>query len=252
MISARLVLLKEFISDLNRWRECDRSSSESREIRTKLNMNLLAARNAVYEAGALQLVTVSPPPAVGGLVHQNLDPFENLFKNFWGISMVSTAIDCVEQAIGVYEHLLSNKGLIKLPSRESIDVETAIERALRPYFRHKKPESEKEVQDAIENILISIGISYSREKEAVEVGAKSFIPDFTIHEYDLAIEVKLATDKHKPNKIQEEITADIGAYLTKWKRVLIVIYDLGVISDPYRFRHENMKLFGVSMIIIKH
>ena len=39
---------------------------------------------------------------------------------------------------------------------------------------------------------------------------------------------------------------------TKWKNLLVVFYDNGVIDDPYKFRKENLKHFGVSVIIIKH
>jgi hypothetical protein len=64
--------------------------------------------------------------------------------------------------------------------------------------------------------------------------------------------VKLATEKHSPSAIQEEIAADITAYKTRWKHLLFVIYDTGVIADPYQMRRENMRLFGVSVVIIKH
>ena len=55
-----------------------------------------------------------------------------------------------------------------------------------------------------------------------------------------------------PSQIQEEINADISAYKTKWKNLLFVIYDLGVINDPYKFQTENIKLFGISVRVIKH
>lgn len=68
----------------------------------------------------------------------------------------------------------------------------------------------------------------------------------------LAIEVKLAKKGHSASAIQEKIATDISAYHTRWKQIMLVIYDLGGISDPYQLRHENMRLFGVSVIVIKH
>ncbi|WP_198284702.1 PD-(D/E)XK nuclease domain-containing protein [Beggiatoa alba] len=72
-----------------------------------------------------------------------------------------------------------------------------------------------------------------------------------MQDLDLAIEVKLAKEKHNEAKIQEELNADISGYGTKWKNLLVVIYDLGCIADPYRLRQENQKHFGITMVIIK-
>lgn len=68
----------------------------------------------------------------------------------------------------------------------------------------------------------------------------------------LAIEVKLAKEGHGASNIQEEMNADITAYKTKWKRLMFVIYDLGVIADPHRMIRENQRLFGISVLVIKH
>jgi hypothetical protein len=64
--------------------------------------------------------------------------------------------------------------------------------------------------------------------------------------------VKFTNDKHSASKAQEEISADIAAFKTKWSRVLVVIYDVGAIDDPQRMRDDNMKHFGVSVLIVKH
>ena len=84
------------------------------------------------------------------------------------------------------------------------------------------------------------------------MGGKAFCPDFVVEDLDLAIEVKLAKHGHNAAKIQEEITADMAAYRTRWQRMLVIIYDLGEISDPYGFRRENAKHFGVSVMVVKH
>jgi hypothetical protein len=134
----------------------------------------------------------------------------------------------------------------------SIDIEAAIERALRPTFHSNPPSSEREVQDAVETILNALGIIFVREKEVAPVGPRAFHPDFTVPDIELAIEVKLATVTHSASAIQEEIAADISAYRTKWRHLLFVIYDNGVITDPYQMRRENMQHFGVNVVIVKH
>jgi len=75
-----------------------------------------------------------------------VDPLDNLFDDIYNSSVVPQALDSIEQAIGVFEHFLEDDGLIRMPSKETIDIETAIERALRPTFRSDPPKSEREVQ----------------------------------------------------------------------------------------------------------
>ena len=248
----RIKLLNEFISLLHEYLNQNTNNTEKAKIKSKINKNIIAVRSIVNDAGTNVRMVLSPPRIVGGPVAKNIDPFDMIFESWYGESFIPKIIEIIEQAIGVYENLYRNTGFINLSKHEVIDIENAINRALRPSFREKQPSSEIEVQDAIENILNSIGISFSREKENSVVGQRAFIPDFVVNDLDLAIEVKLATQKHDTSAIQEEITSDITAYKTKWKHILFIIYDNGVIIDPYKFRLENMKLFGVSVIVIKH
>ena len=41
-----------------------------------------------------------------------------------------------------------------------------------------------------------IGVEFEREKEMAPVGAKGYVPDFTVASLDLAMEIKLANEKH--------------------------------------------------------
>lgn len=250
-LAARLELLEEYHAQLSKY---FRSSTEAERthLKTYLNRNLIAVRAAVIEAGTLQHVTVSPPPAVGGVVGRQLDPFSNLFISFWGTSLIPAALDSIEQAIGVYEHLSRDTGLLHLPSRQTIEIEAAIERALRPSFRRSPPSQERDVQDAVEVILQSLGVQYSREKEVATVGERAFVPDFSVNDEDLAIEVKYAREGRALSSLQEELAADIAAFLTRWSRLLVVVYDHGVIADPYTFRRSHMTHFGVTVVVVKH
>ncbi len=251
LIEKRIKLLSDFHKSLKLWFRGDLTDEQRSEHRSYLNKNLIAVRTAVREARTSGSVTIMPP-ALGGVVMPNMDPFANLFTDFYGLSLAPTALESIEQAIGVYEHIQSDSGLIKLNPKAAIDIESAIERALRPSFRDTQPKLEKEVQDAIENILNSLGIEFTRERDTTSVGGKYYKPDFVVESLDLAIEVKLAKIGNGVAKIQEDINADISAYRTKWKNLLFVIYDLGVITDPYKFQTDNIKLFGVSVRVIKH
>lgn len=255
----RIRLLEDFYKILDEYYSEKDSYEKKRALRSKLNRNLVAVKNAVIEAGTHRYNYET----VNGINMGNyLDPFDNLFmfeNSLRSIENIiaegdfqSNILNQIEQAIGVYEYVQSESSLVTLNSKEAIDIESAIERALRPTFRNNQPKSEKEVQDAIENILNALGVDFTRDREVTSVAGKAFKPDFIVGKIDLAVEVKLAKDGHGIAKIQEEINADISAYRTKWKNLLFVIYDLGVINDPYQFRKDNIKLFGVSVIIIKH
>lgn len=251
-LEKRLTLLRQFRILAKRWFNGDYEDNEKDKLRSEINRDLIAVRQLVLDAGTMRLVTVGPPPAIGGMMVKNADPFQNFFNDFWGMSLIPTTIDCIEQAAGVFQHMLEHPGLIQIQKKETIDIEMALERALRPSFRKEKPASERDVQDGVENVLNALGIEFEREREVAPVAGKKFIPDFTVQSLDLAIEVKFAKNNHGESAIQEELSADISGYGTKWKHLLAVVYDLGVIADPWRFRNDNQKHFGVTVIVIKH
>jgi hypothetical protein len=251
-IDARIKLLTEFREYTHRWYQGQYEPEGQAELRKRINKMLIPARMAVVEAGAMKRMTIGPPPALGGVVPQNVDPFQNFFVDFYGISLIETVIDAVDQAIGVYEQAFGGSDLVSFESKDALDIETAIERALRPSFRKRPPSYETDVQDAIEDILNAVGVDFIRDKEVAPVGPKASRPDFTIEAMSLAIEVKLAKDGHGASDIQEEMNADITAYRTKWTRLMFVIYDLGVVADPHRMIRENQRLFGISVLVIKH
>jgi DpnII restriction endonuclease len=137
-------------------------------------------------------------------------------------------------------------------STDALDLETAIERALRPAFRKRPPTNETEVQDAIEDILNAVGVDFIRDQEVAPVGPRASRPDLTIKATSLAIEVKLAKENHGAADIQEDMNTDITAYTTQWTRLRFVIYDVGVVADPHRMMRENERLFGISGLAITH
>lgn len=252
MIEVRIKLLEEFGALARRWFEEDYSPEGAQELRRKINRLLMPAREAVAEAGAFKVLTISPPPMVGGLVAHNTDPFQNFFQDFWGVSPIPMVLDAVDQAIGVYTYGRDTGDHVSRDGRDALDLENAIERSLRPSFRSAPPGSEKDVQDAVENILNAVGVLFVRDKDVVVTGPRASRPDFTFEGLDLALEVKLAKEGHSASKIQEEINADITAYKQRWRRLLFVVYDLGIIDDPVRLVRENQRLFGVTVVVIKH
>ncbi len=132
-----------------------------------------------------------------------------------------------------------------------VKIINVVERNLRKVVR-AKPEREKEIQDAFENLLIGAQIQFSREKEMIEYSSKSYIPDFTISKLDLAIDVKLCSKEGREKEIIPEINDDIMAYQTKYGNIFFIVYDLGCIRDIDRFKEAFEKNQNVIVKVVKH
>ena len=120
----------------------------------------------------------------------------------------------------------------------------------------RTPESERDVQDAIEQLLIGRGMQkgqdYDREVGRVKFSTKEAVPDFIIRKLSLAIEVKFVKSADRSNKIVDEISADIASYSKEYRQLLFLVYDLGHIRDEIEFRHDLESAPNVSVIVIKH
>lgn len=73
------------------------------DTRSQINKKLRNVRNLVIRAGALKTFTISPPPMIGGMIMQNVDPFAMIFDPPYGQSLIPPLIDMIDEAIGVIE-----------------------------------------------------------------------------------------------------------------------------------------------------
>jgi hypothetical protein len=184
--------------------EDERREEESREI----NRTLIAAKQAVRDAVGSSQMQTQDPLNIGGQISMPFDPFDNFLDDPIGHGVFRVVVDQVDQAIGVYEQLKLQTGLVRLPSTETIDIESAITRALRPSFGDVEPTGEIEVQDHVATILRSLGVEFTRDQETAPVGPRAFKPDFVVDSLKLAIEVKFGRGRHSASEIQEELTSD--------------------------------------------
>ncbi|MFC1928869.1 hypothetical protein ACFLXK_04635 [Chloroflexota bacterium] len=125
------------------------------------------------------------------------------------------------------------------------------EQKLRKVIRDK-PERERQVQDAFENLLIGADIPYGREADSIEYSSKTYTPDFSLPKINLAVEVKLCSRAEREKELPEEINDDILAYQTKYQNILFVIYDLGYIRDVDRFSGSFEEHQNVTIRVVKH
>lgn len=94
-IDERIALVEEFKQKLTEW-ERDRSDKK----REWLNQNMHSVRRETIETNTHINMTISPPPAVGGLV-MRIDPFVHMFDRPWQMRMVPHITDMLDKTIGV-------------------------------------------------------------------------------------------------------------------------------------------------------
>lgn len=118
------------------------------------------------------------------------------------------------------------------------------------------PKKEKDIQNAVEQLLIgkgfNKGIDYDRETGRIKVSIKESIPDFIFLKLDLALELKFSTTKDKSKTIVDEINADIQVYSKKYQNILFLVYDLGSIRDENEFKNGIENKTSINVIIVKH
>lgn len=102
-LDERIELLNHFLALLDEW-----SETHSQEVRASINRIKRSVQREVIEAGCLFTMTISPPPAVGGLVMQNVNPFDMIFEQVYLRSLNPQVRDMVNQTIGVLEDWKTN------------------------------------------------------------------------------------------------------------------------------------------------
>lgn len=93
--------LDEFKQAVLDWSASYREPERRKELRSYINQNKVWVRQEVLQARCFHTLTIGPPPAVGGLVMQNVDPFSMIFDPPYGMSLVDHVIDMIDQTIGV-------------------------------------------------------------------------------------------------------------------------------------------------------
>jgi len=124
-------------------------------------------------------------------------------------------------------------------------------RKLRTVIR-AKPKREKDVQDALENLLVGADILYKREHPHIPYSSKNYVPDFSFEKIDLALDVKLCAKLGREKEMIAEMNDDIMAYKSMFGNIAFVIYDLGFIRDADRFTDEFSSRDDVLITVVKH
>lgn len=113
------------------------------------------------------------------------------------------------------------------------------------------PTREMEIQNILEVIFRARSMNFKRERESISYSSKTFTPDFTFDDLDLALEVKLCKTDAKERRLIDEINADIPAYQTRFRRILFVVFDLGFIRDVALFKSGIDSNPDVHIMVVK-
>ena len=191
------------------------------------------------------------PRSISTHFNKNLEPYrvrnEKYEKELWNsgkakmLNLFSTMLE---------DRKLRNKSIVRETSIILKIIDLA-EHKLRKVIRDE-PEREADIQDAFENLLIAADISVLREKENIPYSSKTYIPDFTFGENDLAIDIKFCYNERRERQIIKELNDYIMAFQTKYNYLLFIVYDLGFIRDIDRFKEEFEKNHNVTVKVIKH
>ena len=94
-IEEKITRLEGFKRLLVNWQK-----SHSSDKRSQINQDRIWVRREVIESGCFHTLTIAPPPAVGGLIMRNADPFDMIFDPPYMQDMIPTVLDMIDQTIG--------------------------------------------------------------------------------------------------------------------------------------------------------
>jgi len=97
-VDERIENLNSFLQLLDKWEQ-----THSAESRAQINRIKKTIEREVIESGCLHTLTISPPPAVGGMIMQNVNPFDMIFEKVHLQSLNSYVRDMINQTIGAIE-----------------------------------------------------------------------------------------------------------------------------------------------------
>ncbi len=156
-IEDRIARLKTFKANLVEWRK-----SRDPKLREWLNHHVEAVQRDVVEAGCLVRLTITPPPAVGGLVMQHVNPFDMMFEQVYLMSLIPQICDMLDKTVGaLLNPPVEAKG--DLPKMSS---ETQAGYAFVAMAIDKNDHQLVDVLEAVKEVAKEFGIAVERIDEA--------------------------------------------------------------------------------------
>lgn len=101
----KIAELEKFRALLKSWEDrkdypTHRRRIDPEKVRSQINQTKGNVRRIIVEQRCMKLLTIAPPPAVGGMVLRNVDPFDLIFDPPYLHSMIPTIVDMLDETIG--------------------------------------------------------------------------------------------------------------------------------------------------------
>lgn len=155
---AKIDRLKSFAVAVRTWERTHDSNA-----RSYINENLTWVHREVLEAGCLRTLTISPPPAIGGMIMRNVDPFRWIFTPAYRDPLTPYVFDMIDQTIGV----LKNPPPAQPQSASTVNVDLGIQQGYAFIAMPIDPSNAdlEDVLDAVKEAAQRCGVNAERVDE---------------------------------------------------------------------------------------
>ena len=137
-------------------------SSPSDIVRRQIMQGSAEIEHLLKLAGCWVTVTAAPPPAVGGLIQRDVNPFSLIFDRMFGQLARQTVCDAIDKCIGAI-----SRGVMKQEPRNEPSFATLIEENYAFVAMPIDPKNKElqDVLDSIKEVAKSLGIVAERVDE---------------------------------------------------------------------------------------
>lgn len=209
--------------------------------RSKINQNIAQVKKITYIANTHKVVTIAPPPMLGGLVMKNVDPLDMIFNAPYGMDedVLYTIIDMMDETIGV---LKSNPAIIE-KYEENIKKEHQIKKKNNPHQVDKTKVfivhgRDNELKESVARYIEKLGLEAIILHEQPN-GGKTIIEKFE-NAADVGFAIVLLTPDDEGGLVgdkmnlraRQNVVFELGYFIGRLKRSHVAALVKGAVEVP--------------------
>jgi hypothetical protein len=187
-VNEKITRLEEYKNGLIKYRKTGDAA-----LRGWLNQNLEVVRSEVVKNECFATLTISPPPAVGGLVYSHIDPFNYMFDPPYGKTLVPFITDMIDKTIGVLRNPVASR-----PIRKNLSSPKRVEQGY-AFIAMAIDNEDHQLADVLEAIKTSAANCKIRAERVDEVETNDRITDRILASIIKAEFVIVDLTKERPN-----------------------------------------------------
>jgi predicted nucleotide-binding protein len=224
-----LETLDSFKCLLQKWDDTPTSN-----IRGEINRKIHPVKQLIKKAGVSKSFTISPPPAIGGLIMRNVDPFTCIFDPPYGLSVVDIIIDSIDEAMGIIE---SDNSFFDEPQHENKQSFKKATTSNRIFIVHGR---NNELKETAARFIEKLGLIPIILHEQTNKG-KTIIEKFEDYS-DVGFAIVLMTpddigylledENNKKQRARQNVVFELGYFIGKLGRTKVAAIVKGNIEVP--------------------